>query len=165
MTYLKPYKKDTPPTLLSPAEVEQFGRRLVSERQNADLDSDDSETDEEFGNRYRDGMAFLKTKASKVLFIEATNQEYLSYRLENLTLSHCYSCKQWAVWIADNLIYPNDPIAIEPNDEMPPEIRLDFKEAADIVDRSPRGAAALLRLCVQKLMVHLDLPGKKIDDR
>ena len=69
-----------------------------------------------------------------------------------------------AIWVADSLIYPDNPSTIEPNEEMPPEIRADFKEAAIIVDKSPRGAAALLRLCIQKLMVHLDLKGKKIDD-
>src|SRR4051794_34214091 len=38
---------------------------------------------------------------------------------------------------------------------MPSLIAADFKEAANIVDRSAHGAAALLRLCVQKLVAHL----------
>jgi hypothetical protein len=43
-------------------------------------------------------------------------------------------------------------------------IQDDYREAASVVGRSPRAAAALLRLCVQKLCKQLGLPGKKIDD-
>ena len=48
--------------------------------------------------------------------------------------------------------------------KMPQDIRTDFIEASAIVDQSPRGAAALLRLCIQKLMVHLGHKGKSIDE-
>src|SRR5262249_8426724 len=49
------------------------------------------------------------------------------------------------------------------HEDMPPDVRTDFVEAAEIVDKSPRGAAALLRLAIQKLMPHLGESGKDLN--
>ena len=46
---------------------------------------------------------------------------------------------------------------------MPADVQADYREAAAIADRSPRGAGALLRLALQKLMPHLGGNGKNLD--
>jgi len=47
---------------------------------------------------------------------------------------------------------------------MPDDVREAYDEAASVVDRSPRSAAALLRLGVQLLCVHLGQPGENLND-
>lgn len=51
-----------------------------------------------------------------------------------------------------------------PNADLNPAIRADYLEAAAIAARSPRGAAALLRLCIQQLCCQLGLSGKNLNN-
>ena len=53
--------------------------------------------------------------------------------------------------------------APEPNADLPPEIKADYDEAGSILNQSPRGAAALLRLVIQKLCQHLKTEGKDLN--
>lgn len=43
-------------------------------------------------------------------------------------------------------------------------MRADYDEASAILDLSPRGAAALLRLVIQKLCAHLGEKGRNLDE-
>lgn len=83
--------------------------------------------------------------------------------LRNLHLSQCYHCDKMSVWVGDRLVFPIKKTGVVPNPDLPEHIARDFEEARGIVDPSPRAAAALLRLCVQKLCKHLGEPGKNID--
>ena len=64
------------------------------------------------------------------------------------------------IWRKSNMVYPDRGTAPSPNREMPEEVKKDYEEAATIVSRSPRGAAALLRLAIKKLCTHLEEPGE-----
>lgn len=85
-------------------------------------------------------------------------------RLYNLAIAMCYACKSNTVWTSGKMISPQFENDIRPNADMPEEIKLDFLEAARILSVSPRGSAALLRLCVQKLCKFLGQKGKNIND-
>ena len=61
------------------------------------------------------------------------------------------------------MIWPVLVMAPAPNPDLPKSAKLDFEEARQICHLSPRGAAALLRLAVQKLCKHLGEPGKDIN--
>lgn len=84
--------------------------------------------------------------------------------LLNVNIARCFSCEGLSIWIKETLIWPASIVDIQPHEDMPSDVKEDFVEAASIVDRSPRGAAALARLAIQKLMVDLGEKGKNIND-
>lgn len=105
-------------------------------------------------------------KISKTLFGYGGSTE-----LNGFFASQCDRCEGYSFWRmisrdespVFDLIYPNVVIAPLPADDLPEEIKVDFEEARQILRKSPRGAAALLRLAIQKLCKHLGEPGKDIN--
>lgn len=81
-----------------------------------------------------------------------------------LKVARCENCGSNCLWIGEKYVYPDQGSAPRPNADMPQDVQSDYEEAARIYTKSPRGAAALLRLAIQKLMVHLGLPGKNINE-
>lgn len=78
--------------------------------------------------------------------------------------SSCFRCGRVAIWINDRLTYPQSLTAPPANPDLTDEIREDYDEASSILDLSPRGAAALLRLCIQKICKHLGQEGENVND-
>lgn len=78
--------------------------------------------------------------------------------------ANCDSCTRYSLWVDEVLVYPVRSTAPPPAADMPDDVRADFLEARDVFDRSPRSAAALLRLALQRLLKHLGEPGESIDD-
>jgi hypothetical protein len=98
------------------------------------------------------------------VFLESSKDGHrVNETVYNLHLSRCFSCQSFAVWLHGRLLFPRQTAAPAPNADMPDDVRADFEEARQILDLSPRGSAALLRLCIQKLCEHLGESGKNLD--
>ena len=93
----------------------------------------------------------------------ALNEGHGAFPKSVIRVSKCEHCAQPAIWHKDKMVCPDRGPAPAPNPEMPAAIKADYEEAASILTRSPRGAAALLRLAIQKLCVHLGGGGKNIN--
>ena len=76
------------------------------------------------------------------------------------TCDHCFDS---TLWVFDNLLFPDNGNAPFPNPEMPDNVLKLYLEAASIHSKSPRGAAALLRLSIQVLTKELGEKGDNIN--
>jgi hypothetical protein len=109
-------------------------------------------------------ISWAKNMMNGKPFIESsTDSPYHAPILNNCNISKCYNCKEIAVWVHDKMVYPSDKIDIQPNGDLPELVKRLFDEARSIVTDSPKGAAALLRLCIQHLCVELGESGKNLD--
>ena len=93
--------------------------------------------------------------------VDASNSFYET--LAQLCASRCSHCGEACIWWGPTLVVPAASGQVLPHPEMPADIRNDFEEARLIANKSPRSAAALLRLCIQKLCKALGEPGKDIN--
>ncbi|MWV62983.1 DUF4145 domain-containing protein [Helicobacter saguini] len=71
------------------------------------------------------------------------------------TYAVCQNCKEINIWVDSKMIYPKPLLTPLPNEYLPKEIKEDYEEASLILQDSPRGACALLRLALQKIMIEL----------
>ncbi len=83
-------------------------------------------------------------------------------------VARCQRCRRDSMWRMDgadegHMIHPAIAMGPSASIDMPESCREDYDEAREIAGRSPRGAAALLRLCIQKLCKELGQPGKNIN--
>jgi hypothetical protein len=78
-------------------------------------------------------------------------------------VGHCDHCPDKSLWIIDKMVFPDNGNAPFPNPDMPEKVKKLYNEAATISSKSPRGAAALLRLGVQLLCSELGEEGKNIN--
>ena len=84
-------------------------------------------------------------------------------KIANNYVSQCDHCGQHSFWVGEKMIYPFSGTAPLPNTDLPDDVKYDYNEARNIIELSPRGAAALLRLAVQKLCKYLGESGNNIN--
>ena len=82
----------------------------------------------------------------------------------NFSVATCASCGEITLWVGRNLIYPKNTSLTSPNSDMDDDIKLLYQEAAKIFADSPKGATALLRLALQKLLKQMGKGGKDINN-
>jgi hypothetical protein len=108
--------------------------------------------------------AFIKRVEKNEVTFQVLNFGRSDLQMVNMWLSNCYSCKGFSVWIKDEIVYPETETTIELPEDLPAEMRSEVMEARAILDKSPRGAAALLRLSIENLMPLLDAKAKTLDE-
>ena len=84
--------------------------------------------------------------------------------VNNLEIAYCSHCKKYSLWLNEKMIYPETTGIQPPNTDLEQGIIEDYLEASSIVNKSPRGAVALLRLAIQKLCKQLGEEGKNINN-
>src|SRR6516164_2984812 len=99
-----------------------------------------------------------RLKRNEVTYVYQKHSQSLKVKMANLHLSSCHSCNGFAPWVGERLAFPINV------DKTPALAEEDFEEAAAILTKSPRGATALMRVCIQKLMPLLKQDGKNLDD-
>lgn len=86
-------------------------------------------------------------------------------RSENaIRTSYCANCHKYTLWVNDVMVFPDASNAPLPCPEMPDDVKKLYMEARSICSKSPRGAAALLRLAIQQLCIEIGEKGNKIND-
>jgi Domain of unknown function (DUF4145) len=96
------------------------------------------------------------------------SQSQPSYHVDNqltsMQVSLCAHCNQYSFWIDHKLVAPDVSGAPTPHEDTPDTVRADFDEARSVFARSPRSSTALLRLAIQKICIHLGLPGNNLNE-
>lgn len=103
------------------------------------------------------------TVARQEWWSRAWNGENYGVGQGSLHVATCHHCRTSSVWVDDVMYYPESTTAPAPNTDMPARVLDLYEEAASIADKSPRGAAALLRLAIQVLCKELGESGENIN--
>ena len=101
-----------------------------------------------------------------------------SASVDDVEFAYCARCHAWSIWLGkEEMLYPKNISVDDANDDLPEGVKQDYIEAASILQDSPRGAGALLRLAIQKLVDSLvdgeddlnkkigTLVGRGLDDK
>ena len=133
--------------------------RRVGENELADATFDHIEDE---GDRERVKTWFGKMATGRPFFDADSN--HTPHYFRNVSVSRCYNCSDLTLWINNGIAWPERGEAPFASPDLPEDLRTDYDEASTILTLSPRGAAALLRLAIQKLCKHLGEKGKNLDD-
>jgi hypothetical protein len=107
-------------------------------------------------------LKWAEQMASGRPFLEV-RREFRNRDVQNVSISYCFNCNQMCLWVYDQLVWPTRPTP-EPELDAVPNERREHEEASEILEASPRCAAALLRLTIEKLCKELGVSGESLKD-
>jgi hypothetical protein len=141
-----------------------------------------------FSNRLRDGTpanaasGYPESELTKLKELRAENELPVEFEelstayiqihdglrtqadmVANLHLSQCIACRDVTIWVGRGIVYPPSRQGPAPNADLPTDVSADYQEARSIFQLSPRGAAGLLRLAIQKLCKAVGESGENIN--
>lgn len=83
---------------------------------------------------------------------------------EKFTISRCEHCLGLTLWHDGSMIMPRVISTSQPNNDLSSNVKELYNEAANILQDSPRAAAAIIRLSLQVLCKDLGEKGENIND-
>jgi len=84
--------------------------------------------------------------------------------ISNIYFGKCWHCNKFSIWTNGILIHPQHTTTPRHHPDTPEHLISLYNEASAVYNSSPRAAAALLRLLLQKLLIALGEAGKNIND-
>jgi hypothetical protein len=84
---------------------------------------------------------------------------------EAIKRATCVLCSGSSYWVQEHLVWPSPHLGPAPNEDLHNEVLELYNEARAIAPRSPRAAAALLRLLVERLADELGADAGTLAER
>ena len=89
----------------------------------------------------------------------------ISYRFhdypQNTDICTCIACNRTSIWVDGKMVYPLMSTGQPPHKDMPEAVKKIYEEARSVVSLSPRSAAALIRVLIEKLVKELRKTDKE----
>jgi hypothetical protein len=82
-----------------------------------------------------------------------------------LMRAQCRSCGARSYWIDGSQVWPHPTVGVPPSSDLPGDLVTLYDEARSVAPISPRAAAALLRLLVDRLVASLGATEGPLGDR
>ena len=140
-------------------------KRVIPRSHLADYDSSAMhEFTKKFSQEDKFKEDVLAKKAVLSLSFGPLEKNLQSRAIYNIYVSRCSHCRELAVWVNEKMAYPPETLGVRPNQDLPDDIKNLFDEARQIATASPRSAAALLRLCIERLCKHLGTKGENLSE-
>lgn len=95
---------------------------------------------------------------------DSFKKNFYNFVPKGFSVATCSSCEDFTLWVNKEIVYPKKTTLPPPNYDLNEDIKALYLEASSILIDSPKGATALLRLALQKLLEQVGKSGKNINN-